>query len=113
MYNGVARASPFAGRSFRVKIQLSDAYPFKGPQTGDIVFLDIPFHPNVMPDGNLCCEGLDWKPVKGLKHIAQFVQQAVAQPDPSHSFNAEAGKMLSENVAAYETYARTADKRAA
>tara|TARA_Y100000780_G_scaffold86753_1_gene78588 strand:- start:600 stop:971 length:372 start_codon:yes stop_codon:yes gene_type:complete len=109
---GDVRPSPWAGRSFRVKVQLHESYPFKGPETGDIVFVDVPFHPNVMPDGSLCCDGLDWKPVKGLKHIAQFVQEALSQPSKDHFINADAGKLLGEDLAAFETKARTGDKRA-
>lgn len=108
---GDVRPSPWAGRSFRVKVQLHETYPFKGPETGDIVFVDVPYHPNVMPDGSLCCDGLDWKPVKGLKHIAQFVQEALSQPSKDHFINAEAGKLLGDNLAAFEAKARTGDKR--
>lgn len=108
---GDVRPSPWAGRSFRVKVQLHESYPFKGPETGDIVFVDVPYHPNVMPDGSLCCDGLDWKPVKGLKHIAQFVQEALSQPSKDHFINAEAGKLLGDNLAAFEAKARTGDKR--
>jgi ubiquitin-protein ligase len=107
-----SRPSPWAGRTFRVKVMLDAAYPFKGPGTGDIVFLDRPFHPNVMEDGALCCDGLEWKPVKGLKEIARFVQESLSQPNSEHFVNPEAAKAMSDNLAAFETRARSGDKRA-
>ena len=111
--DGAVRPSPWAGRTFRVKVQLDEKYPFKGIQTGDIVFLDVPYHPNIMPDGSLCCVGFEWKPVKGLKHIAQFVQEALSQPNSEHFIHTEAAKLLSDSVEAFEAKAKTGDKRAA
>lgn len=107
----MAAASPWAGRSFRVKVMLDAAYPFKGPGTGDIVFQDIPFHPNVMPDGSLCCDGLNWKAAMSLKSIAKFIVDAIGQPNGDHFVNPDAGKMINDNKAAFEARARTGDVR--
>jgi ubiquitin-protein ligase len=92
---------------------LDAAYPFKGPGTGDIVFQDIPFHPNVMQDGVLCCDGLGWKPAMSLKSIASFIVEAIGQPNGDHFVNPEAGEMIVKDKAAFEAKALTGDVRPA
>lgn len=128
----LTEGTPFAGGIFRMRLVLGKDFPAVPPKG---YFLTKIFHPNVGHKGEICVNVLkrDWKAELGLRHILlvrnhhplcfesdvwrfvfqrflslwrQTIKCLLIHPNPESALNEEAGRLLLEDYAEYESRAR-------
>lgn len=97
--------SPFEGGSFRIRIEFPQNYPFKPPR---VVFLTVPYHPNVYTNGNICLDILSdqWTPALQIDQLMQSIRSLLTDPNPNSPANPEAASMYSRNREGYDAKVR-------
>ncbi|XP_043971844.1 ubiquitin-conjugating enzyme E2 S [Gambusia affinis] len=97
--------TPFAGGIFRMRLVLGKDFPAVPPKG---YFLTKIFHPNVGHKGEICVNVLkrDWKAELGLRHVLLTIKCLLIHPNPESALNEEAGRLLLEDYAEYESRAR-------
>uniref|UniRef100_A0AAQ4RHV8 E2 ubiquitin-conjugating enzyme n=1 Tax=Gasterosteus aculeatus aculeatus TaxID=481459 RepID=A0AAQ4RHV8_GASAC len=97
--------TPFAGGVFRMRLVLGKDFPAVPPKG---YFLTKIFHPNVGHKGEICVNVLkrDWKAELGLRHVLLTIKCLLIHPNPESALNEEAGRLLLEDYAEYESRAR-------
>ncbi|KAL6502341.1 Ubiquitin-conjugating enzyme E2 4 [Orobanche hederae] len=97
------KESPYQGGVWRVKVKLSDAYPYKAPNIG---FINKIYHPNVdEKSGSVCLDVISrkWSPMFDLVNVFEvFLPQLLLYPNPSDPMNREAADLLMRDQCAYE-----------
>ncbi|KAL6549952.1 Ubiquitin-conjugating enzyme E2 5 [Orobanche minor] len=99
----ICSTGPYQGGVWRVKVKLSDAYPFKAPNIG---FINKIYHPNVdEKSGSVCLDVISckWSPMFDLVNVFEvFLPQLLLYPNPSDPMNREAANLLMRDQCAYE-----------
>uniref|UniRef100_A0A8C7X0K8 Ubiquitin-conjugating enzyme E2S n=1 Tax=Oryzias sinensis TaxID=183150 RepID=A0A8C7X0K8_9TELE len=105
----IKKGTPFAGGIFRMRLVLGKDFPAVPPKG---YFLTKIFHPNVGHKGEICVNVLkrDWKAELGLRHILLTIKCLLIHPNPESALNEEAGRLLLEDYAEYESRARKKQK---
>jgi len=80
----------------RLKIRLSDNYPFTPPT---VTFEHPVYHPNVGSGGNICLDILNsqWSPTYNLFKTMLSVCALLSDPNPKSPLNSEAAKNWENN----------------
>ncbi|KAF8588042.1 hypothetical protein K439DRAFT_1406754 [Ramaria rubella] len=97
--------TPYEGGYFRVKFNFTDDFPAAPPKC---LFVTKLFHPNVSSSGEICVNTLkkDWQPSFGISHILVTIKCLLIYPNPESALDEEAGKLLLEDYAAFESRAK-------
>lgn len=103
-YTGPA-GTPYAGGSFRMRLQLGSDFPTAPPKG---FFTTKIFHPNVSTSGEICVNVLkkDWTADTQLRHLLLIIRCLLIEPFPESALNEEAGRLLMEDYEAYAQHAR-------
>ena len=97
--------SPFEGGMFKIRIEFTSEYPIKPPR---VVFLTVPFHPNVYDNGNICLDILkdQWTPALQIDQLLQSIRSLLTDPNPNSPANGDAARMYTQNRPAYDAKVR-------
>uniref|UniRef100_A0A8C7X0Q9 Ubiquitin-conjugating enzyme E2S n=1 Tax=Oryzias sinensis TaxID=183150 RepID=A0A8C7X0Q9_9TELE len=92
--------TPFAGGIFRMRLVLGKDFPAVPPKG---YFLTKIFHPNVGHKGEICCDVCG--PSTFFSLSRQTIKCLLIHPNPESALNEEAGRLLLEDYAEYESRA--------
>jgi len=100
--------SPYANRTFQLKVQIPDRYPFTPPS---ITFLTPVYHPNIDPEGRICLSALkpkpagNWSVTLNIITVLASIRVLLSEPNLSDPLMAD---IANEYVQNYEEYFKKA-----
>ena len=99
------------GACFNLTIDFPDDYPHTHP---DVKFVEIPFHPNVYQNGNICIDILqaNWSSAYDVSAIITAIQSLLVDPNPNSPANNEAAKLFVNNKNEYDRRVKLSFPRA-
>ncbi|KAF2842306.1 UBC-like protein, partial [Patellaria atrata CBS 101060] len=98
--------TPYAAGLFQLSLSIPPTYPTNPPTAN---FKTRIWHPNVDENtGAICVETLkrDWDAKLTLRHVLLTIFCLLVQPNPDSALNAESGRLLVEDFAAWERRAK-------
>ncbi|MFS8000615.1 putative ubiquitin-conjugating enzyme E2, UBA-like superfamily, Ubiquitin-associated [Helianthus anomalus] len=98
-------ATPYEGGTFKIDIDLPDAYPFEPPR---MKFATKVWHPNISSQsGAICLDILkdQWSPALTLKTALLSIQALLSAPEPDDPQDAVVAQQYLKD---YQTFASTA-----
>ncbi|EAY11659.1 ubiquitin conjugating protein, putative [Trichomonas vaginalis G3] len=88
------------GSTFRMTYSFPDDYPHTCPT---VKFVDIPFHPNIYQNGNICIDILqaNWCNAYDVSSIMTSILSLLVAPNPHSPANNEAAELYVKNKPEY------------
>lgn len=94
--------TPYAGGTWKVRVELPDQYPIKSPSIG---FVNKMYHPNIDENsGSVCLDVINqtWSPMFGLLNIFEnFLPHLLRYANPSDPLNTEASNLMTKDEQRY------------
>lgn len=94
--------TPYAGGTWKIRVELPDQYPIKSPSIG---FLNKIYHPNIdETSGSVCLDVINqtWSPMFGLLNIFEnFLPHLLRYANPSDPLNTEASNLMTKDESKY------------
>eukprot|EP00798_Chlamydomonas_sp_ICE-L_P013409 gene13409-19260_t len=104
--------SDYEGGTWKVHVELPEAYPYKSPSIG---FVNRVYHPNVDEiAGSVCLDVINqsWSPMFDLINVFEvFLPQLLMYPNPADPLNGEAAELLMRDPQAYSRKVRDSVQR--
>jgi len=101
------RQGPYEGGTWKLHVELPEAYPYKSPSIG---FVNRIYHPNVDEvAGSVCLDVINqtWSPMFDLLNVFEtFLPQLLLYPNPADPLNGEAAALLMREPSAYAARVR-------
>lgn len=94
--------TPYAGGTWKIRVELPDQYPIKSPSIG---FINKIYHPNIDEgSGSVCLDVINqtWSPMFGLLNIFEnFLPHLLRYANPSDPLNTEASNLMTKDETKY------------
>lgn len=94
-------SSPYDGGSFRISLDFHGTnYPHRSPK---VRFIQVPWHPNVYVNGNICVDFLasQWTPAYKIESILRSLQSLLDDPNCSSPANPTAAQQWMKHRAVF------------
>lgn len=94
-------SSPYDGGSFRISLDFNGTnYPHRSPK---VRFVQVPWHPNVYVNGNICVDFLasQWTPAYKIESILRSLQSLLDDPNCSSPANPTAAQQWMKQRAVF------------
>lgn len=97
--------TPYAGGTFRLKLEFPSTYPFKAPK---IVFATKIYHPSVQTESGEVCQDVigQWGPTLNVQHCLSVIYSMMQTPDTDHPLEEEIAQQLRDKPKEFEKTAK-------